>query len=359
MLPSNWYFPTTRYRGSKRKILPWIWESIKDLSFETCLDLFGGTGTVSLLFKWMGKQVTYNDYLFFNYQAAIALLENKSIKITEEDLEFIFEDHSDILYNKFISNTFKGYFFLDEENVWLDKIVNNIFSLDRIYLLEELRIKRALAIYALGQACLVKRPFNLFHRKNLSLRTREVERSFGNKTTWEIPFPAAFQRYMEEANLTIFDNGWENKALCTNALEIHQNNYDLVYMDPPYFFPNQKDNDYRKLYHFIDGIARWEEWPDLVDYESINLRFKDDDLSWHSKSTDGLIEIYSQLIERFQDSIIVISHKSGSKVPIGTIKKLLNKKNKQVQMRRKRYNYALNKKNGRPRQNIEWLIIAT
>ncbi|MCB9297121.1 MAG: DNA adenine methylase [Lewinellaceae bacterium] len=44
-------FPTTRFQGSKRKILPWIAESLEELEFETVLDGFGGTGSVSYLFK--------------------------------------------------------------------------------------------------------------------------------------------------------------------------------------------------------------------------------------------------------------------------------------------------------------------
>ena len=51
--------PSTRYQGSKRRILPWLCKNIKDLEFDTVLDGFGGTGSVSYLFKLMGKQVTF------------------------------------------------------------------------------------------------------------------------------------------------------------------------------------------------------------------------------------------------------------------------------------------------------------
>jgi len=50
--------PTTRYQGSKRKILPWIYDCIKDIEFNTVLDAFGGSGVVSCLFKRMGKRGT-------------------------------------------------------------------------------------------------------------------------------------------------------------------------------------------------------------------------------------------------------------------------------------------------------------
>lgn len=59
-------FPKTRFYGSKRRLLGWIYDALKDLPFNTVLDGFGGTASVSLLFKAMGKEVTYHDGLLFN-----------------------------------------------------------------------------------------------------------------------------------------------------------------------------------------------------------------------------------------------------------------------------------------------------
>jgi hypothetical protein len=39
--------PSTRYQGSKAKLMPWIWESLKHLDFRTALDAFGGSGVFS------------------------------------------------------------------------------------------------------------------------------------------------------------------------------------------------------------------------------------------------------------------------------------------------------------------------
>lgn len=65
-LVSNPIFPSTRFQGSKLKIVDWIWDSIKDLRFKTALDAFGGTGSVAYMLKQKGKKVTYNDILTFN-----------------------------------------------------------------------------------------------------------------------------------------------------------------------------------------------------------------------------------------------------------------------------------------------------
>ena len=52
--------PATRYYGSKRKLLGWIHSKLKSLEFDTALDLFGGTASVSQLLRAMRKTVTYN-----------------------------------------------------------------------------------------------------------------------------------------------------------------------------------------------------------------------------------------------------------------------------------------------------------
>ena len=58
--------PPTRFYGSKRKLLPWIYSNVAHLKFETALDLFGGSASVSLLFKIMQKSVVYHDGFRFN-----------------------------------------------------------------------------------------------------------------------------------------------------------------------------------------------------------------------------------------------------------------------------------------------------
>lgn len=65
--------PSTRYQGSKRRILRWLYDNLNNLEFESVLDGFGGTGSVSYLFKLMQKKVTFNDVLLANYQSGIAL----------------------------------------------------------------------------------------------------------------------------------------------------------------------------------------------------------------------------------------------------------------------------------------------
>jgi len=128
------------------------------------------------MFKKNGKQVFYNDSLKFNYYVGLAIIENSNIILEESDVDFILQKHIGIKYPTFIYDNFHDIYFTDEENKWLDIIITNISQINN-------KFKQALAYYALFQSCIIKRPYNLFHRKNLYIRTAEVKRSFGNKKT--------------------------------------------------------------------------------------------------------------------------------------------------------------------------------
>ena len=147
-------FPSTRYQGSKAKLVDWIWEQIADLDFMTCLDAFGGTGAVAYRLKQAGKQVTYNDLLRFNYYIGLALIENNRVYLSSEEMDWLLQRHQEVTYPRFIQDTFSDIYFTDEENAWIDQTITNICQLTDPY-------KFALAFFALCQACIIKRPYNL------------------------------------------------------------------------------------------------------------------------------------------------------------------------------------------------------
>lgn len=241
--PPDFQYPSTRYSGSKRRLLDWIWEHIKDLRFNSVLDVFGGTGSVSLMFKRYGKKVLYNDLLKFNQIIGTAVVENSKVTVTEEDINAVLKFSQDG-YPNFIQREFHGIFFLDKENAWLDKVVTNITSMKDRY-------KRSILMASLFQACLAKRPFNLFHRANLYIRTAHVKRTFYNKTTWERPFPVLFKRYASEYNKAIFSNGQRNMVIGGYDALSAPNGVDLVYLDPPYFSAiTFSGTNYLTFYHF-------------------------------------------------------------------------------------------------------------
>jgi len=293
-------FPSTRYQGSKVKLTGWIWAQIAALEFTTCLDAFGGTGTIAYRLKQANKQVTYNDLLRFNYQIGLALIENHNVLLDPDEVVWLLERHPHIDYPTFIQDNFRDIYFTHDENVWLDQTITNIRHLSNPF-------KLALAFFALGQACIIKRPFNLFHRKNLYIRTSEVERSFGNKTTWDKPFEAWFLNFVEEANRAVFDNGQLSRARNYDAVDL-PGRYDLVYIDPPYISRRGVAVDYLEFYHFLEGLAMYDAWAAQIDYRSKHRRLKRQPSRWTDKNR--IYAAFEQVFHRYRDSIIVVSYRS-------------------------------------------------
>lgn len=256
-------FPKTRFQGSKLRFLPFLRSALEPLAFETAVDVFGGTGAVSYLLKRLGRQVHYNDALLSNHASGLALIENGTRKLGSDRARGLFDRAAGAPYESFIRNTFKEIFYLDEENAALDIAAQNIARMQSA-------VDRALARHALFQACLMKRPFNLFHRRNLALRTADVKRSFGNKATWERPFPELVIEAALAADAAVFDNGKPNRATALDAA-LCPLDAELVYLDPPYVRADKASFRYLDGYHFLEGICRYPEWPALIDTSKRHL----------------------------------------------------------------------------------------
>ncbi|MCL4832312.1 MAG: DNA adenine methylase [Caldilineaceae bacterium] len=127
------HFPSTRYQGSKAKLVDWIWGQIGDLNFSTALDAFGGTGVVGYRLKQEGKAVTYNDILRFNHQFGLALIENSDVLIRPQDRQWVLERNPHIDYPAFVQQTFRNIYFIDSENRWIDQTVRNIAEVTNPY----------------------------------------------------------------------------------------------------------------------------------------------------------------------------------------------------------------------------------
>ncbi|MBM3175414.1 MAG: DNA methyltransferase [Chloroflexi bacterium] len=325
-------FPSTRFQGSKAKLVDWIWDSMRELNFDTALDAFGGTGSVSHLLKRKGKEVTYNDSLRFNYFIGLALIENNNEVLSEEDVKWLLERHNEIDYPKTVQDLFHAIYYTDEENSWLDQIVTNIRYLANPY-------KQALAYFALFQACIIKRPFNLFHRKNLYIRFRDVKRSFGNKVTWDKPFDQWFRHFVFEANRAVFDNGRENKALNLDPLQI-PGVFDLVYIDTPYISSKGVGVDYLHFYHFLEGFTMYDQWPDRIDYGRKHRPLKAAGSEWVDKNR--IHDAFTRLFDRYKNSILVVSYRDNGIPSEHELFDLL-KQHKQtvIEVKKKNYKYVL------------------
>lgn len=328
-------FPTTRYQGSKRKLAATILSHLRRFEFSTVLDAFGGTGAVAHAFKAAGKQVTYNDLLAFNHQVGVALIENDSILISDDDVDALCKRHGPVAYDDFIEEHFDGIYYTREENRWLDAAVGNIGRIP-------CRYKRALAWFALFQAAMAKRPYNLFHRRNLYMRTAHVERSFGNKASWDRSFPDHFRTFAAEGNDARIDGRGRCRAICSDALDVEPG-YDLVYLDPPYVNQSGVGVDYRSFYHFLEGMVHYDRWPVIIDRHRKHRPLVPQANPWTSGRTCH--EMFRRLFDRFQRSILVVSYRSDGIPAIAELASMLGTVKAKVEViEGGRYQYALSTK---------------
>ena len=238
------HYPTTRFMGSKSKLLSDIWSVASNFSFDSALDLFSGSGVVGYMFKTQGKAVTSNDYMAMSATYAKAMIENSFVTISPEEAKYLLTEN--VESDHFVEKTFKGLYFSDEDNALIDTIRTNIWSLEDEY-------KRAIAMTALIRASLKKRPRGVF--------TYTGNRYNDGRRDLAISFEQQFLEAIDIINAAVFDNGKANLAICGDAMDVPGENPDLVYIDPPYYTP-LSDNEYVRRYHFVEGLAR--DWKGVV-----------------------------------------------------------------------------------------------
>ncbi len=283
-------YPSTRYMGSKSKLLDFIWNELKGFEFETVLDLFSGSGIVSYMFKCYGKEVTSNDYMAMSATLCKAMIENKRTLLLPEEAEKLLRP---IENDGFVEHMFQNLYFSDEDNRFIDNLRTNIKSLVDPY-------KKAIAMSALIRACIKKRPRGIF--------TYTGQRYNDGRKDLQKSFEQQFIEAVDAINEAVFDNGKSNKALCLDSLKIEDHHFDLVYIDPPYFTP-QSDNEYVRRYHFVEGLAR--DWNGIdIQQNTKTKKFKSYPTPFSTR--EGAEEAFKTLFSKYSNSILAVSYSSNS-----------------------------------------------
>jgi adenine-specific DNA-methyltransferase len=66
--------------------------------------------------------------------------------------------------------------------------------------------------------------------------------------------------------------------------------------------------DYMRFYHFLEGCADPHSWPSRIDYDSPNLRIRDEfSNDWLSASSNR--KAFENLFGKFREAVIVVSYK--------------------------------------------------
>ena len=284
-------YPPTRFMGSKNKLLPQIWAIASQFKFDTAVDLFSGSGVVGYMFKAQGKSVISNDYMAMSATFSKAMIENSTVTLPIEEAK-------DLLVAKgksdhFVATTFAGLYYSDEDNNLIDTLRMNISAIKDPY-------KRAIAMSALIRACTKKRPRGIF--------TYTGERYNDGRMDLKKSLEQQFIDAVGLINNAVFDNGKKCLAKNSDAMDLHVEQADLVYIDPPYYSP-LSDNEYVRRYHFVEGLAR--DWKGVeIQQHTQTKKFKSYPTPFSTRK--GAADAFDLLFKKFADSILIVSYSSNS-----------------------------------------------
>lgn len=315
-------FPAIRYMGSKNKLVPWIYDILNEIEFNTALDAFSGSGVVSYLFKSMGKRVYSNDFLHFSSLMAKGLVENSDDTLMKEDIETL--SSGDFESEYFISKTFKDIFYNPKDLLFLDSISANIKKLKSPQ-------KRALAYTALFRSCVKKQPRGVFTVSG------DLERYDDGRRDLKLSLADHFHEQINIYNDLIFDNGKKSLSFNQSIFDFNDQLYkpDLVYFDPPYV-PKSDDNCYIKRYHFLEGLSKYWQGEVIMEntkVKKIQKRFTP--FSYRRTS----IEAFDKLFGKFSKSTLVLSYSSNAFPDLETLVSMMKKYKRQVLVHEKPYRY--------------------
>jgi DNA adenine methylase/adenine-specific DNA-methyltransferase len=304
--------------GSKHRLLPWIEAVLADLRFETALDAFSGSGCVSYLLKTMGKEVHSNDFLRFASDLTTATVVNSNEVLDGADVELLLARTR--RRRRFIERRFKGIFFSDEDNRFLDQTWANLAVLNEH--------KSALALSALYRACLKRQPRGVFTVAGLG-------RYDDGRRDLRLSLREHFIESVSVFNRLVFDNGRAHTATCGDAFALVGGRYDLVYLDPPYV-PRADDNCYIKRYHFLEGLASYWQGVEFHPTSKVRkIRKRYTPFSYRREAIDA----FDRLFGGFADSTIVLSYSSNGYPDLKVLLDLLARYKQRVTVHEEEHRY--------------------
>ena len=274
------------YVGNKKRLLPSIWNFVNknSVNIGSVTDAFGGSGTVSSLFSYLGKNVAYNDLLVSSSIQAAYLLAPSPVLTTADEWKALTTDGSGEKLFDFARTYYAGKFFTDKEAEFIDRFVGNLRAVRPISgiggliynstddSLNEGKIKSIEAWYALishiNSVCFIggryyngqtiaKREHRLAHSRNNGV---ELHNSFAETVSklTKISYPSYPTKPSSRVyNLDVVD-----------FLSSENPNGGLLYLDPPY---GGESSDYASLYRFIEECVsgiRYEQSRERIEKAS-------------------------------------------------------------------------------------------
>ncbi|MDD2307940.1 MAG: DNA adenine methylase [Prolixibacteraceae bacterium] len=306
-------FPEPQYLGAKHTLISWLNKHIpRDV--KTALDAFGGSQSVAFFLKQRGFTTTTNDFLNFNHQIGMALIENKDQILTDEDIHLLLniDANSDPDF-QLMEDTYTDIFFERSESRFLDGFRKNIEHLKNPY-------KKALAFTIMSRSLTRKITMGHFAHTQALKYASCPERLKRNRSLAR-PIKDIFVELVPKYNQAVFDNQKENKSHNENILDLlpKMGPVDLAYFDPPYC---DSHADYQSFYHLLETYV--EYWKDKQFINTIK-RYEPQKFSGFDKKRD-VVASFEKLFESAQDiPYWLISYNNRSYPSVDDFQKLVAK----------------------------------
>lgn len=308
----NYQFPDPQYLGAKHTHLVWIKKFIPN-NVKTAMDAFAGSQSVAFLFKQLGYKTITNDFLNFNNQIGVALIENKQTTLTTEDLKNLCQPAKNKDEFDLMESIFTNVFFEKEEAIFLDNFRANIVLLEN-------PVKQAIALSVINRSMTRKITMGHFAHTQALVYANNPDRIKRNRSLIR-PIKEIFEEFIPQYNRAIFDNKQDNKSFHKNILDLLPTveNLDLAYFDPPYC---DSHADYQGFYHLLETYT--EYWKDKQFINGIK-RYEPQRISGFDKKR----EVINSFEKLFELSVEIpnwlISYNNRSYPGIEEFKKLISK----------------------------------
>ncbi|MBX2893460.1 MAG: DNA adenine methylase [Saprospiraceae bacterium] len=257
-------------------------------SVVTAVDAFAGSQTVAFLLKQLGFQVITNDFLSFNHQIGLALIENGEQKLTQADLNFLLSISPKKEQFRLIEQVYTDVFFEKEEAEFLDNFRANLEFFENPY-------KKALAFAIINRSMTRKVTMGHFGHTQALRYANDPARIRRNRSLVR-PLKEIFLELVPAYNSAVFSNKKNNRSFNQNILDLlpTMEKVDLIYFDPPYC---DSHPDYQSFYHLLETYT--EYWQDKQFINGIK-RYEPQRFSGFDKKKD-VARSFEKLFEQAQE----------------------------------------------------------
>lgn len=324
----------TNYIGSKQKLVDWIWKHTPE-GVGTVLDAFSGSAVVAYMYKTKGLQVIANDRLRYCHHAAKAIIENNSVRLSEDEIEALLADNAKA--GSFVQDNFKGIFFAKGVHALIDTIRANCDKLSGF--------KKDIALFGLGKTCMSgKGGFGHFSSST----------DYGRRQDTPDEFKDRLRKNLQRINALVFDNDKENKAHRQDINDLlPKAKADLAYFDPPYATEFSTTN-YERAYHFVEGLMTY--WEGLEIKADTKVKYYETD---HKTVTKANASEFFQTFLGNAKHIPhwLISYRDHAYPNEQEMKRIIGSFGKQSRMKSKDHHYAITSKHGEASNAKERLFV--